>query len=678
MLATLLASPALSSAAPARRPAAARAAYERATRMRATLMSQPEASRKRSDYEDVIKQFKLVHFHDPAYVKSPPALEAVGELYAEMGRRFKSDEYYRTAIQSYRYLIEHYPDSPMARDARFTVAEILRANLNQPAEARQAFEEFLKQHPRAAQAPEGRQRLKEINKSLDAAKLAAAKPAASSAAAAKGGPPGSTAVTSVPAPSASSTGSSSLPEVTGIRRWVGPNYTRIVINVEGEVKFEASRVPDPDRIVIDIQDAKLSSSLVGKTFPVEDGFLQQVRIGQFQPKITRVVLDVTQIEEYSVFTLPNPFRLVVDINGPPLEQAKAAAAAENAAAKPAEAAEKPLATVAEARKPVAPPPLEPEPRPKKEAAPPSPEEKLKPEVKKEPEAKETLKPGKESSAEAKPAPAAPAKAPRPTVSGSQTLTRALGLKIGRIVIDPGHGGHDTGTIGPTGLREKDLVLDVGKRLKALLEEKLGAEVILTRDDDTFIPLEERTAIANEKGADLFISIHANASRDKRARGIETYYLNFTSDPEALEVAGRENATSQESVHQLQDLIKKIALSEKIAESQDFAAKVQREVHSTLRKVTGEQKDRGVKKAPFVVLIGANMPSILAEISFLTNPQDERLLKKGAHRDHIADALYKGIARYAENLGGVKVAEQASTAPASARGPKSRPSSESNF
>src|SRR5262249_22398657 len=149
----------------------------------------------------------------------------------------------------------------------------------------------------------------------------------------------------------------------------------------------------------------------------------------------------------------------------------------------------------------------------------------------------------------------------PTANGSRTLTRALGLKISRIVIDPGHGGHDTRPIGPGGLCEKDLVLDVALPLQKLLTRRSGEHVALTRSDDTFIPLEERTAIANQKAADLFISIHANASRDQSARGIETYYLNFTSNPEALEVAARENATSQESMHQLQSLIKRIALSE---------------------------------------------------------------------------------------------------------------------
>jgi N-acetylmuramoyl-L-alanine amidase len=231
------------------------------------------------------------------------------------------------------------------------------------------------------------------------------------------------------------------------------------------------------------------------------------------------------------------------------------------------------------------------------------------------------------------------------------------LKIGRIVIDPGHGGHDTGTIGPTGLEEKDVVLDVGLKLKKLLELNSGCEVIMTRSDDTFIPLEERTAIANEKSADLFISIHANASRDETARGIETYYLNFTSNPDALEVAARENATSQQAVHELQDLIKKIAMTEKIEESQDFARQVQREVYSRVTKASGAQRDRGIKKAPFVVLIGANMPSVLGEISFLTNPRDERLLRRSDYREKIAYALYEGILNYVKNLGGMRTVQR---------------------
>jgi N-acetylmuramoyl-L-alanine amidase len=205
--------------------------------------------------------------------------------------------------------------------------------------------------------------------------------------------------------------------------------------------------------------------------------------------------------------------------------------------------------------------------------------------------------------------------------------------------------------------EKDLVLDVALRLGKLLETKLGAEVVYTRDDDTFIPLETRTAIANKAQADLFISVHANSSRDASARGVETYYLNFTSNADALEVAARENAVSQKSVFELQDLVKKIALKEKIEESREFATDVQKALHAGLTSKSSNMRDRGVKKAPFVVLIGANMPSILAEISFVSNPSDEKRLQTPEHRQKIADSLFKGVSRYADGLSGVKVASK---------------------
>jgi N-acetylmuramoyl-L-alanine amidase len=243
----------------------------------------------------------------------------------------------------------------------------------------------------------------------------------------------------------------------------------------------------------------------------------------------------------------------------------------------------------------------------------------------------------------------------PLSGGDRSLIRALGLKIGRIVVDAGHGGHDTGTIGPNGLQEKDLVLDVALRLGKLLEQKLGAEVVYTRDDDTFIPLETRTATANKHEADLFISVHANSSRDPKARGVETYYLNFTSNAEALEVAARENAVSEKSVFELQDLVKKIAMKEKIEESREFATDVQSALYSGLSAKSAGLKNRGVKKAPFVVLIGANMPSILAEISFVSNPADEKRLKTPEYRQKIAESLYKGVSKYANGLSGVKSA-----------------------
>jgi N-acetylmuramoyl-L-alanine amidase len=242
-------------------------------------------------------------------------------------------------------------------------------------------------------------------------------------------------------------------------------------------------------------------------------------------------------------------------------------------------------------------------------------------------------------------------APPPPTADGETLMRALGLKINRIVIDAGHGGHDSGTLGVGGIEEKDVVLDVALRLGKLLHDRLGAEIVYTRADDTFIPLETRTAIANKAQADLFISVHANSSQDADARGVEVYYLNFTSDPDAMRVASRENAVSNESVHDLSDLVKKIALKDKIDESKELATDVDASLYAGLERGNPGLKNRGVKKAPFVVLIGANMPSILAEISFVTNPEDAAQLERPEYRERVAESLYGGVARYAAAING---------------------------
>jgi N-acetylmuramoyl-L-alanine amidase len=255
----------------------------------------------------------------------------------------------------------------------------------------------------------------------------------------------------------------------------------------------------------------------------------------------------------------------------------------------------------------------------------------------------------------------PFKEPLPAkrnTNGDRSLTRVLGLKLGRVVLDPGHGGHDGGTHGPSGLFEKDLVLDVSQRLGGLLEERLGTEVIFTRSDDTFIPLEERTRIANDHKADLFLSIHANSSPYRTAAGVETYYLNFTTSKSALDVAARENASAEHSVFDLKELLQKIALRDKVDESREFANRLQTSLYTaTTTKGNAAAKNRGIKRAPFVVLIGASMPSVLAEIGFLTNTADEALLRKPEHRQKIAEALYKGISGYAETLSHFQVAKR---------------------
>lgn len=628
------------------RQLAAMEAFDKAQRLRTTLESQPENLRTRNSYKKVINAYFDVYRLHPAYSKTPLAFTAIAELYEKMGRVFASDSYYLESIKTYRFMMKEYPQNRLSRDALFTVGEIYRSDLGDRADARRTFQDFIQLYPKSDKLDEARDKLRQIDQQAEErarARLAPPKKA----------------------PEEETEG---LMEVSAVRRWVGPNYSRIVIGVEGEVEFNTVRLSNPDRIVLDLQNSRLSPGLVGKTFPAEDGFLRQIRVAQFAAGVTRVVLDVQEIEDYSVFSLPNPFRLVIDVHGGsprvvaksdrpaapprpegrktemdsdpaiPLPGARAGTTAQYqppAYAKPQPGTPKPDSAQARSgEKTIASinPPMPPGPRRRAKA--------------------ETESPAPPAETAIQPA--------GPTGSGSRTLTRALGLKIGRIVIDPGHGGHDTGTIGPTGLEEKTVVLDVGLRLKKLLERSTGCEVIMTRDDDTFIPLEERTAIANEKGADLFISIHANASRDMSARGVETYYLNLSSNPDVLEVAARENATSQESVHQLQDLIKKIAMTEKIEESEDFAKLVQREVYTRVTKVSGAQRDRGVKKAPFVVLIGANMPSVLAELSFLTNPRDEGMLKRPDYRERIAGALYDGIFQYLRNLGEVKTVQRAAS------------------
>ena len=589
ILAGFLAFPRVSfSALPASRQAKAVAAFERAVRMKTTLQSLPENKRTKADYLKVIETFQEVTALDPAYSKTPAALAFVAELYEAMGHAYSADRYYLKSVQTYQFIIAEYPYNPIARDALFTLGEIYSTDLGDPGEARKTFQKFLDEYPKSSKAEEAQAKIEEIDR-LHAERAPA--------------PP-------VPRrEAAESRRGNTLPEVTEVRRWVGPNYSRIVIGVDDEVKFEASRLSKPDRIVLDIEDARLSPTLVGKTFPIEDGFLHQIRVGQFTPSVTRVVLDVEKIEDYSVLPLPNPFRLVVDIHGSNTLSGETERAAKESTlraptARPPRLEEgssesKPPASRNEsAQKPeVATRSTSPQPEGETTGRPKAPEEPEKVETAsllppaRPPEFRETGT----TSLETSPGEGAPVvpKAATPTESGSRTLTRVLGLKIGRIVIDPGHGGHDTGTIGPTGLREKDVVLDVGLRLKKLLEHKAGCDVVMTRSNDTFIPLEERTAIANEKAADLFVSIHANASRDRSARGIETYYLNFTSNPEALEVAARENAASQESVHQLQDLVKKIAMTEKIEESEEFARQLQKEIYRRTSQLSGQQRDRGV-------------------------------------------------------------------------------------
>jgi N-acetylmuramoyl-L-alanine amidase len=405
---------------------------------------------------------------------------------------------------------------------------------------------------------------------------------------------------------------SALHSVTAVRHWSLSGVTRVAIEVSGDFRFRSDRLHNPERIFFDILDARPrmdSRRLYSED--LDDKLVTRIRAAETAPGITRVVLELSGDVEATTSQLANPNRLIIELRGP---------------------APGPSAPL------VAPPALP-------ASVKPSP-----PQV--EPPALPAATPS------APPvSPVEIPKAAKHTSRGDNSLTRALGLKVGRIVIDAGHGGQDQGTEGPKGLLEKDLVLDVALRLGQLIEDRMGAEVIYTRSDDTFIPLERRTELANDKKADLFLSIHANSSPYPRIAGIETYYLNFTNSKEALDVASRENASSQKSIFELQDIIQKITLHDKAEESKEFAGRVQAALYAfSAHNVPGE-KNRGVKKAPFVVLIGASMPSVLAEIGFLSNPREEALLKKPDYRQKLAEALFRGVTRYSDGLSHFQVAQK---------------------
>lgn len=457
------------------------------------------------------------------------------------------------------------------------------------------------------------------------------------------------------------------PRLKDIRRTVLPELVRVTIELDDEAAFTHERIDGPARVFFDVKAAAVPA-LQDRVLSFADDVVRQVRVGRRPAQSTRVVLDLEGVSRYSVFTLYTPFRIVVDLertrgaravrpdvtsptlieqwaDTAPAGSAPAASAAPVRTASPSQADLD--ATVPAAVDAIPAPPSATLPR----------FEPLPPVASSEGPAgratdvAQAIDRRPASPAVPKPAPQVPAAvaptAPAANAAGGFSLARQLGLGVSRIVIDPGHGGHDPGALGKR-VTEAELVLDVALRLEKLLH-KAGIDVVMTRRTDVFIPLEERTAIANREGADLFLSIHANASRNVKAHGVETYFLNFASNPEAEAVAARENSASAQSMHTLPDIVRAIALNNKLDESRDFARLVQDSMIRKLRTQNKAVRDLGVKQAPFVVLIGAGMPSVLAEIAFVTHPQEGQLLRTNGYRQHVADALFEAVARYIKSL-----------------------------
>jgi len=405
-------------------------------------------------------------------------------------------------------------------------------------------------------------------------------------------------------------------KVSAIRHWSSADVTHVAIDLSGPVKYKFAHLIGPERVYFDLENVTVPSALLAKSLEEQDGFLTSIRVGEVERGSTRVALDLDEPVEYSVNLVPDPFRLEITFHRA-VGQPRKSDGASAAQLLPSITVDPPRVVGSDN----------------------SPGVRL-----------AQVNPAAEQQAfnEVREA--------KPDSNGERSLIRALGLKIGKIVIDPGHGGDDHGTMGPNGVFEKDVVLDVALRLGKLLQG-LGAEVIYTRATDRYLPLESRTAIANREAADLFISIHGNSSPDRDARGVETYYLNFTTSKESLEVAARENIVSRRPVSELRDLVGKIAQQNRIAESHEFADDVQA---AMAHDMSGE-RDRGVREAPFIVLTGANMPAILTEISFLSNQDDENNLRNPQYRQKIAQALYDGISSYVNGLSGVASPSQSAAA-----------------
>ena len=408
----------------------------------------------------------------------------------------------------------------------------------------------------------------------------AKKAAAKKVAATKGAAVKQKQVESPPAvePAGSQDGAPAL--VKEMQHWSNPDYSRIAVTLDREVKFESHQLPQlpnsssPPRIYIDIP-GKLAAGV--RDIPIGDGLLKTARIGQYRPDTVRVVLDLGNIKDYKIFTFSDPFRIIIDVKGERREEIS----------RPKEAVLSPL-----------PPPVA------------------------KPERIEQR--------------------PRAVVKGG------VG-KIRRIVVDAGHGGHDPGASGAGGTKEKDVVLQIALKLAQKLRDELGLDVVLTRSTDVFLELQERTAIANQIGADLFVSIHANASLNRASAGIETYYLNLAKTEKAAQLAAKENGTTLEKVSLLQAVLFDLMANYKLNDSAHLADDVQKAVY---RRVSGQYpgvKNLGVKQGPFYVLVGATMPSILVETAFVSNEREEERLKDPQYQDTTAEGVMEGIKAYIASL-----------------------------
>lgn len=530
---------------------------------------------------------------DVAPTPAEEALFADGGLHIALAQDLRDPVGWREAAFDFRRLLRRFPGTRYRRNAEWALAQIEWFHLGARAQARRHLADFLRRYPADPRAAYAQRELRGRRVGppqllpSPARETAAQTPATAPARPA----PAKRTTRAAAEPAAPQAPTHPTPAaavaVTSLEWHAEPHGLTLVIGLSGRPRMGRGEVKQTHAVYFDFAGAHFAAGMANRFIHLSNPLVSEIELARFEPGVIRLALHERGDAQAVSMYFPNPSRLVVSL----------------------QAGTAPPAT------------------------------------------RKTLAHVRAHDVRSHPAPPRRiARAARPLPSGRQDLSRALGLKVRRIVIDPGHGGFDTGAIGPNGLDEKTVTLSVALRLGRLLQQRLGVQVIYTRTTDVFVPLQERTEIANKAHADLFISIHANASTSPEATGVAAYYLNLTRNPRALEVAARENATTQLGNHALHHLLNSIAQNDKRQESADFCRDVDLSLAHGLDEV-----NRGVKSAPFIVLIGAHMPSVLAEVSFLSNPHYARLLAEPGYRQRIAVALYHGIARYIRSLGGVQPA-----------------------
>lgn len=631
----------------------AKTMYAQAKRHYDSLNNDAGLRRNKAAWEEVITQFRKIYLSFPEDSDiAPKSLWMLGRCYEEMygwtGQKSLLDE----AILRYSTLTEKFPRNTLADDALMAVARLHEIK-SEDGLAVAAWRQVVLNYPTGDMIGRAKEKLKSHAVAIES-KAAAGVGAENKNTASESGVHGPEAVetalgaaaarTSFKGPVSNATSAAQpasgvsasaneMKEVEDVRYWSVSDYTRVVIATSGPVSFKEGWLPGDDgkglprRFYLDISPARKSRKL--KDLSVRSGFLKGVRIGQFDSQTVRVVCDLGSSNDVKAFYLEDPFRVIIDAFG---ESYKTPEPCEMPAVKRDAIAEiKPVEQVPVSKMKAPQPSLSREERPEKHA------QKATEDI--------TIHNGQGPEPEEERLAARNHK--MAMLNGKPSLARQLGLCVRRIVVDPGHGGKDPGAIGPSGLKEKDVTLKLAKKVAAHLRA-LGVEVILTRDKDVFVPLEQRTAIANAQKADLFVSIHTNAAPSSRLRGIETYYLNFAVDEHAMRVAALENASSTKRMGDLSGILNQILKNTKVDESSRLARSVQDALTQSVRGNGG--KDLGVKQAPFFVLIGAKMPSILVETSFISNDEEEKMLKENIYLEQLSRGIVSGLRHYMKDMG----------------------------